>query len=416
MTPSFPRSVALINPLGDFGIDTYTHELALGLAANGVRVDVYTSDTSRLRVPSQPNYRRFHVIGSHLPAVLEDATGRRPPATALSRLSNPAAIVGMQPPRPAWWKALLRKYYLPAQLAFRLKREKYDIVWTQWPDLGANEGFWQWSRLLGIPVVHTVHNILPHERTEGDKLAADTAYRTAQVLFVHSTAVSNEFAEVFPTYARKAVVIPHGTYTIYPRLREARARLRAELAIAPEQVVLLICGGIRPYKNVNACISAVAALDRDDVVLIIAGSEPGASPGNPLADITRRVEAAGIQSRVRLLPGYRDEAGIAEVFEASDVLLLPYLKSYGSGLLMLGITFGKYVLATRSGMEESVSAYPRGILLDGSSPSNIMGGILVAAARVRADPGPLDTISPTLKWDCIASSCMEACRNRHPDV
>ena len=44
MSRAFPGFVALINPMADYGIDTYTHELARGLAENGVHVDVFTAD------------------------------------------------------------------------------------------------------------------------------------------------------------------------------------------------------------------------------------------------------------------------------------------------------------------------------------------------------------------------------------
>ncbi|MGH9163286.1 MAG: hypothetical protein ACRD2X_25265 [Vicinamibacteraceae bacterium] len=40
---SGPVRIALVDPLGDFGIGAYTYELAEGLAGNGVSVDVYCS-------------------------------------------------------------------------------------------------------------------------------------------------------------------------------------------------------------------------------------------------------------------------------------------------------------------------------------------------------------------------------------
>jgi|GEM_PF-5309357 len=50
MSDDFPRPIALINPIPGFGSDLYTHELAQGLAANGVRIDVYCSDVSHINV------------------------------------------------------------------------------------------------------------------------------------------------------------------------------------------------------------------------------------------------------------------------------------------------------------------------------------------------------------------------------
>jgi hypothetical protein len=402
----FPRSIALINPLPDFGIDSYTHELAQGLADAGIRTDVYASDSSKLRVQTRPNYRRFHVLGSRLPSRILDAT-----------IPSDAPIpsgAGASPPtsqsQPSAFKTFARDRFLPFQLAMRLRRERYDVVWTQWPELGAYSDLWQWCRILRIPVVHTVHNIFPHERSDGDVEISASAYRAARVLFVHSTPVLEELSELFPAYASKAVVIPHGTYTMYPRVPEVREQLRTDLKISPQQTVLLVCGAIRGYKNVNACIDAVATLHRDDIILVIAGSEPGAPKTDPLPETTARVHASSAASQVRLLPGFRDERGMAELFETSDVLMLPYLKSYGSGLLMLGITFGKTVLATRPGMEETASQYPRSILLSSGSVDDLRVGIERAVAMVTANSRTPVEIPQNLQWSNIAVRCADSIR------
>ena len=392
--------------MADFGIDVYTHELAQGLAANGVQTDVYTADASYLKVRDpRPNYRRFHVLGSRFPATLEDVTRRTAASPDLPL--DESKIVLAQGVLSAAWKRRVRDAYLSGELALHLKRAKYDVVWTQWPDLGGYAKFWAASRLLRIPVVHTVHNILPHEPSAGDMAVCDTAYRTARLLFVHSRPVRDELAALFPAYASKAVSVPHGTYTWYKRCPEARARVRDALAIPSDAVVLLSCGLIRPYKNINACIEALAALDRTSVVLVIAGSDPDAPADDQLEKTRERVRTAGVEAQVRLIPGRPGDDELAELFEATDVLLLPYLKSYGSGLLMLGITFGKYVVATRTGMEESALRYPRAILLDGADTAEVLRGIDIAARRAAEDPTPLACVPPEFDWRNIAATCLD---------
>src|SRR5437764_10800210 len=129
---SRPKTLALINPMADYGIDTYTYELAQGLAANGVHVDAYCADASVLGSPPlHPNHRRYPVLGSRL--------WRAP-----SRTRSSAA--GLQPhtngsrPKPngasqSAWRSLVRRLYLPAELGFYLKRRQYDAVWTKWAAL-----------------------------------------------------------------------------------------------------------------------------------------------------------------------------------------------------------------------------------------------------------------------------------------
>lgn len=406
---SSPRSIALINPLADFGIDTYTHELAVGLAANGHLVDVYTADASRICVGDLPgNYRRFAVLGSRLPAVLRSSSQARgrSDAEAVSASQKPKSGVFTFAP----WA---RKAFLTAELALHLKRSRYDFVWTQWPYLGSYPGFWTAAALLKVPVVHTVHNIFPHERTHGDAQMCARAYHAARLLFVHSSSVRDELGLLFPPCAAKAVTMAHGAYTLYQRCPEARARVRARLDI-PRGAVVLFLPGVQRYKNAPACIEAVASIGRADVILVIAGRDPGAPEGDPLRETRERVRAAGIESQVRMIPGYLDEVAMSELLEAGDVLMLPYAKSYGSGLLMLGITFGKYVVATRPGMEEAASRYSRSIMLDSAAPSEIALGIRAAIRRVIADPAPLMHVAPEFDWKNIAASCMRDVGRRIP--
>jgi len=404
MSPARVRTLALINPMGDYGIDTYTYELAQGLAANGVCVDTYCADASILGTPPlHPNHHRYTVLGSRL--------WRNSLRNGQSSDSVQPSHAGAREPKRGFvarspWGKFLRSQYLLAELSALLRRRSYDAVWTQWADLGNYDGFWRISRFLRIPVVHTVHNILPHERYAGDIDAYRRAYETARLLFVHSSQVRDEFSVLFPAQASKTVVVPHGSYTIYKRRPEARAAVRSALQIPSDTTVLLFCGAIREYKNIDAAIESLSQLKRDDVILVIAGSEPG-EPSDPLAKTKETISRAGVASRTRLVSGFLDQEKMSELFEASDILLLPYSKSYGSGLLMLGMTFGKYVVATKAGMEEAASVYPRSILLDGADTASVLRGIEIAIQRSRTEFAPFAGLPCEFDWINIGAKSLD---------
>jgi glycosyltransferase involved in cell wall biosynthesis len=398
-----PLSIALINPLSDFGIDTYTYELGQGLAANGVRVDSYCSAASHIQTPAlHANHRRLCVLGGRLPRPLAVPTAS---VGSTTPLAHPPAV---GPSRlPAWFKRPLRAPMLSGELSIHLKRANYDVVWTQWPELGEYSGFWRLSRWLGLTVVHTVHNVLPHERYHDDVAAYGRVYSTARLLFVHSRPVRDELARLFPADKAHIVVAPHGVYTVFPRRSGSRERLRASLNIPPDSIVLLFCGGIRDYKNIDAAIAAFGQIRSEKVVLVVAGWEPG-DTSNELPRTRALIRDAGVESRSRLVPGFLDAETMADVFEASDVLLLPYRKSYGSGLLMLGITFGKYVVATAPGMEEAASQYGRAILLDGDDATSVRKGIERAIELARCEPGVPWHVPPEFNWVNIAAKSLDA--------
>ena len=177
------ESVAIIDPLNDFGIGGYVCELAAGLAANGVSVDVYIGDCGgdMSKLAFTRNHRVFPVLGSllskrkdllrHLAA---DGRTRQPvtaaPALFGSRISKPSIT--------RRFRESLRCAILPVELAYHLKRNHYSVVWTQWPELeGYGILFWTACNWLGLRVVHTVHNVLPHEESHRNRASAGLSIR-----------------------------------------------------------------------------------------------------------------------------------------------------------------------------------------------------------------------------------------------
>jgi glycosyltransferase involved in cell wall biosynthesis len=410
------RSIAIINPLSDYGINAYSFELAEGLVANGVHVDFYTGEGSPLgELPPTKHHDCFPVLGSLL-----FKRRIRPARSENGARFNPSVKWNSEQPKEKLHslkaiREILRQQLLVLELAIYLKRKKYDLIWTQWPEI-YGVGFWRLCKILGMQIVHTVHNILPHEESPDGIRLLRKVYGYSDILVVHSNYGKNELVRLFPECRGRVVVSPHGMYTVYPRTSGARERVRSNLHISDKQTACLVCGGIRPYKNVESTIAALADPRCSNAVLIVAGRESGFSDPScldPLARTRRIVREAGILERVRLMPGFLSAVGLAELFEAADILLLPYRKSYGSGLLLLGMTFGKQIVATNSGgAEEYLGKYPFGTLLDGPEPADIVAGLSKA---MQDPPRPGDVISeklPEFQWAAIARNLLTEITSR----
>jgi glycosyltransferase involved in cell wall biosynthesis len=104
-----------------------------------------------------------------------------------------------------------------------------------------------------------------------------------------------------------------------------------------------------------------------------------------------------------------DLRSTSELFEISDVLLLPYLLSYGSGVLLLGMTFGVHVVATSTGgMDEYLEGYPARTLLDGADTESIVRGIERAVTRIERPSGPRQFPLPDLDWRVVAGKALRS--------
>ena len=170
-------------------------------------------------------------------------------------------------------------------------------------------------------------------------------------------------------------------------------------------------GGVRPYKNTDAILHALARLRSDRVALIVSGKEWGYSdlvPGEPLGRTRRIAAELGILDQIRFVPGLQEIEQMSELLEAADVLMLPYLKSYGSGALLLGMTFGKHILATTTGgMDEYLAEYPARTIIKGPGVEDVLAGI---EEILKGSSEPTTQIGriPSLEWKVVAGQLMQA--------
>lgn len=400
--------IALVDGEGGYGIGGYTYELSEGLAANGIQVDVYANSRSEFHRLDLPRHHRvFPVLGR---ALFKQKDALKRPATSQAVQVEPSvatATTGLTPRgRMHAARSTLRGLVLPAEFGIHLKRRNYDLVWIQWGGDVYDSWFYAVCKSLGLRVVHTVHNVLPHEEIPDEFPEIQRAYQRADMLITHSNWARREIVQIFPEIAHKVIVAWHGLYTMFPRIPEAREGSRAALEIPIDKPTLLFFGGVRPYKNIDSLLAAMQRPELDGSILIVAGVESGYDdlvPGDPLGRTRRITQELGLSERIRLLPGPLDLRQTAEVMEASDILVLPYLKSYGSGLLLLGMTFRKFITATETGgMEEYLERYPRRVLMKGPEPSDLAEGLALAISRLGEKSQGETEPMPELMWANIA--------------
>jgi glycosyltransferase involved in cell wall biosynthesis len=188
------------------------------------------------------------------------------------------------------------------------------------------------ARLLGYRIVWTVHQVVPHESHGAiDHVAARLLGRLAQRLVAHDRHTAEE---VRRRLRREAVVIPHGSFVgAYPAGRGGD-EARRELALERDDLVFLLFGHLRAYKDLGVVLDAWRLASLPHAKLIIAGMP---DPGAPLA----RIESAASETRsiVALLDFVPDER-VAELFEASDAAIVARSDGGTSGALVLALSFG----------------------------------------------------------------------------
>src|SRR4051794_2212087 len=192
------------------------------------------------------------------------------------------------------------------------------------------------ARALGYSVVWTVHEVFPHERLAGhlDVIAAKVLARFSDLLIAHDRGTAGRAVEEFKLTS-PPVVIPHGSYIdIYPAGRSRNA-VRAELGIGPDAPTFLYFGHLRTYKSIDVLLDAFAHAELDDVHLVIAGI--------PLDEDVERVvrSAEDADERICARLEFVPDDGVAELFAAADVVVLPRSDGGTSGALVLALSMSR---------------------------------------------------------------------------
>jgi glycosyltransferase involved in cell wall biosynthesis len=138
------------------------------------------------------------------------------------------------------------------------------------------------------------------------------------------------------------VVIPHGHFIDSYENTVSREEAREWLGVGDEPVFLFF-GNVRPYKGVDDLVAAFKRLDGDARLFVV-----GRSLDDEEADARLRAACAE-DDRITTVFEFVPEADIQRYMNAADALVLPFEEVLTSGSAILGMSFGRAVVAPRLG-------------------------------------------------------------------
>jgi glycosyltransferase involved in cell wall biosynthesis len=358
--PSPPPRAVVLDP--NANTPPYDRALCAALARAGCEVELATAPFLYEPLPPAEGYRVRHAFFR----LAGGALGRR---------------LGLVD-RPAIRRLLRAAEYLPdwAALLASLERRRPDVLHVQWSLRPALDQYcWRWLRSRGVPIVYTVHNLLPHYAGAGDAVGYRRLYHAADTLIVHSRRSAAALVDRFEVPAERIAVAPHG-----PLLEDVpeldRQEARGRLGLPSDAPLILFAGLIEPYQGLGDLIDAFARLAASwpAARLVVAGR-----PNEPFEPYRRALEACRLLPRTHLDLRYLPRAELAAYLCAADAVALPYRTTWSSGLLLAAWRFGRPVVATAVGdLAELIEDGRSGLLAPPASP----GALAEALGRLLADP------------------------------
>jgi glycosyltransferase involved in cell wall biosynthesis len=240
------------------------------------------------------------------------------------------------------------------------------------------------ARAAGVPhVAYTCHGFLFNQPAPWPRRAASLAmeFIAGRVTDVFTTVSTEEAADARRLgIARHPVAVGNGRNpAVFRPDPEARARIRAELGVAENQVVVTACSRLVRHKGYPELLAAMRDVP---ATLFVVGERLASDHGE---DMEPYFAQSGLGSRLRRL-GYRRD--VAAVVAASDIFVLP---SHFEGLPMSVIEAmlcGLPVVATDiRGPREQVVPGETGLLVPPATVAPLAAALAQlagdAAARMR---------------------------------
>jgi glycosyltransferase involved in cell wall biosynthesis len=364
------RTTALLIP---HGFETnYIVGFARGLAANGVKFSVVSSDESAARLQSV-GIAQFNLRGSQ----------------GLSR--------------PGWRKAanLVRYYLLLARAVVRHRRSTihFNGLLTSRIILWDGLVIPLWLRFWAGRYIHTAHNALPHGR-ENSRLfrwAYRWIYRFPHVIVAHSNKVARQLEVEFGVSPDRIVVISIGLNEEIPETALSVADTRRQLGLPEQGPLALFFGKVERYKGVDVLAEAWGRIRTSDARLVIAGWSSDVAYAEEVRHaIARSPRTTTMQWREGFVPN--EEVGVW--LKACDVVVMPYRNIYQSGVVFLCLRFGVPIVATDVGSMAEFIDVDSGILAATNDSAGIAAALdLFFAKRGRFRREAIARRAASYRWE-----------------
>jgi D-inositol-3-phosphate glycosyltransferase len=236
----------------------------------------------------------------------------------------------------------------------RSQAQIFHLLWNNKFEHFDRVALMLYYRFFRKRVVFTAHNVNTRRRGGHDswfnRFTLRIQYRLCSHILVHTAAMKRELLADFEIAPERVSVIPFGINDTNRKTDLDRLGARRKLGLAPTEKVILFFGQIAPYKGVEFLVAALARMipSLPDVRLVIAGKVKKGCEGywKPIqAEISRPELEGRVIARIQHI----SDDDVEIYFKAADVLALPYLQIFQSGLPFLAYSFGLPVIVTDVG-------------------------------------------------------------------
>jgi D-inositol-3-phosphate glycosyltransferase len=295
-------------------------------------------------------------------------------------LVNFLNLRGDQSERVSFRKKMVRLISYYARLVFYAATARpriFHILWNNKFELIDRIVLMLYYKLLGKKIVFTAHNVNAAKRDAKDSLLNRVSlrfqYRMTDHIFVHTERMKRELLSDFGIRESRVSVIPFGINNTIPRSELTIPEAKQRLGVRDGEKTALFFGQIAPYKGLEYLVAAMAELTSRNAAprLIIAGKVKRGLQ-EYWDNIKLETKRTGIGERIIERIEFIPDSEVELYFKAADVVVIPYVDIFQSGVPFLAYSFGVPIIATDVGsLREDIVEGKTGLLCRPRDPGDL---------------------------------------------
>lgn len=273
----------------------------------------------------------------------------------------------------------------------------------------------KWLHYLGIPTISTVHDVLSFNFNENELEAKNThflrqLYQNSSGLIVQSNYTKLMLAKLDEKLLKKCQTISQGNYMALsqnqlPSSEEARNHLN----LNPNDLCILIFGSIKPNKRLDIVINAmVDIIDKYPKARLLIVGQPWRQDITIYKDLAQELN---ISNHINWILEYVSDSEMINYFSSANIVVFPYQWIYQSAALIMAMSFGKPVIATKVGSNaEFVEDGHTGLLVPFDKVSAMSQAIISLLSNpdyaTQLGEAAMQYVADVLSWEEIAKKTL----------
>ncbi|MDB2415668.1 glycosyltransferase family 4 protein [bacterium] len=260
-------------------------------------------------------------------------------------------------------------------------------------------------KLFGLKIITISHDVSSFTNQD-NKLYHKLIYNHwSDQIVVHNEYSKRNILPLISTKVHSKIrIIKHGGFTDLPDNKISKSFARNELKLNTDTFYILFFGRMKPTKRLDILLNAMTFL-KPKIHLIIAG-ETGKEN---FEKYQQRIDELNIADRIVLDLNYISDSKRELYFKAADAMILPYEIIFQSGVLLMSMSYGLPVVASKiTPFEEVVEHEKNGLLfesLNANDLANKINGLFDDSKSIlKYSKASVDTMKTTFSWTEIAAA------------